>query len=66
MSKPATPSVDPRYNRDDEQRIPSEEGRAPRPATEPEGSEESTRSDKIATDPVTGAPNRSRDQAGSS
>jgi hypothetical protein len=42
----------PRYNRDEDQRP----GRPPRPATEPPGSEGSSRSSKTMTDPASGEP----------
>ena len=48
MSDPAS-----RYNRDEDQKP----GSPPRPATEPEGGEASTRTDKTMTDPATGEPN---------
>jgi hypothetical protein len=58
MGKPSSKPIDRRYNRDEEQKTPSREGKPPRPASEPEGSEGSTRNDKTATDPATGEPNR--------
>jgi hypothetical protein len=42
-----------RYNHDDDLR-PDVPGRPPRPATEPAGSEGSSRTGKTATDPATG------------
>ncbi|HEX8472253.1 MAG TPA: hypothetical protein VF633_14170 [Brevundimonas sp.] len=39
------------------QRNPSSDGEAPRPATEPPGSEGSSNSGKTATDPATGEEN---------
>ena len=48
-----TPDTDQRRNRDDDLKP----GSPPRPATEPAGSEGSSRSDKTMTDPATGAPN---------
>ncbi len=50
---------DPRHadaarNRDEDMKP----GRPPRPATEPAGSESSSRTPKTMTDPATGAPNR--------
>lgn len=39
-----------------EQERPDGEGRPPRPATEPKGSERSTQTRKTATDPATGVP----------
>lgn len=39
------------------QRRPAREGEAPRPATEPKGSEGSSNSGETATDPATGKPN---------
>ncbi len=62
MNKSPSSPVHQRYNRDDDLRTPSEEGRAPRPASEPEGAEASTHTDKTATDAVTGAPNRPADK----
>jgi hypothetical protein len=44
-------------NRDEDMRIPSKPGQPPRPATEPEGAEHSTKSPHTETDPVTGEPN---------
>lgn len=38
-------------------RVPSETGKPPRPATEPPGSEDSTRSPETKTDPGSGEPN---------
>lgn len=55
------PMTDPRpENRETEtedQRTPAREGQAPRPATEPKGSEGSSNSGDTATDPATGKPN---------
>ena len=48
-----TPDTDQRRNRDDDQKP----GSPPRPATEPAGSEGSSRSNKTLTDPATGEPN---------
>ena len=48
-----TPDTDQRRNRDDDQKP----GSPPRPATEPAGSEGSSRSTKTLTDPATGEPN---------
>ena len=46
------------YTADTEnQRQPPHDGEAPRPATEPKGSEGSSNSGETATDPATGAPN---------
>ena len=39
-------------------RPPATEGERPRPATEPPGSEESTRSDELPNDPGSGEPRR--------
>ena len=39
------------------QRKPPRDGDAPRPATEPKGSEGSSNSGETATDPATGKPN---------
>jgi hypothetical protein len=47
-----------RYNRDEDQKPPTAEGRPPRHATEPEGAEASSRSPETATDPQTGETNR--------
>jgi len=44
--------TEPRYNRDEDQKP----GSPPRPATEPKGSEGSSKSPKTATDPATGEP----------
>ena len=41
----------------EDQRKPAHEGEAPRPATEPRGSEGSSNSGETATDPATGKPN---------
>lgn len=41
----------------EDQRPPPREGRPPRPATEPRGSEGSSNSGETETDPATGAPN---------
>ncbi|WP_296170784.1 hypothetical protein [uncultured Brevundimonas sp.] len=41
----------------EDQRKPAHEGEAPRPATEPRGSEGSSNSGDTATDPATGKPN---------
>ena len=45
-------------NPDDNMKIPHHEGSAPRPATEPEGSEGSARNRSTLTDPATGQPNK--------
>ena len=47
-----------RYGRDDQLRPPPEPGKPPRPATEPKGSEGSTRNPETLTDPSTGQPDR--------
>jgi hypothetical protein len=47
-----TPDTDQRRNRDEDQKP----GTPPRPATEPAGSQGSSRTSKTATDPATGAP----------
>ena len=48
----------PGYTADNEnQRRPARDGEAPRPATEPSGSEGSSNSGETATDPATGVPN---------
>ncbi len=46
-----------RQNEYEQERVPAREGEAPRPATEPKGSEGSSNSGETATDPATGAPN---------
>ena len=47
-----TPHTDQRLNRDEDQKP----GSPPRPATEPDGSQGSSRTAKTMTDPATGAP----------
>ncbi len=44
------------YDSNEDMRIPPD-GKVPRPASEPAGSEGSTRGSKTATDPSTGEPN---------
>lgn len=52
------PNRPPGYTSDNENQRPSgHDGEAPRPATEPKGSEGSSNSGETATDPATGAPN---------
>jgi hypothetical protein len=51
---------DRRYNRDEDLKLPAAPGRPPRPATEPDGAEGSSRTSKTATDPATGEPNRAK------
>jgi hypothetical protein len=46
-----------RETENEDQRTPSRDGQAPRPATEPRGSEGSSNSGETATDPATGKPN---------
>ncbi|MBJ7448053.1 MAG: hypothetical protein JHC81_11010 [Brevundimonas sp.] len=46
-----------RESETEDQRKPTHEGEAPRPATEPRGSEGSSNSGDTATDPATGKPN---------
>ena len=46
---------------DENLRVPAEPGKPPRPATEPPGSEGSTRSPETLTDPGSGEPNPDRD-----
>ncbi|MDP1618920.1 hypothetical protein [Phenylobacterium sp.] len=46
-----------RESETEDQRPPAREGRPPRPATEPKGSEGSSNSGESATDPATGKPN---------
>jgi hypothetical protein len=50
--RPDNPSVE-----HENQHLPAREGEAPRPATEPKGSEGSSNSGETATDPATGKPN---------
>jgi hypothetical protein len=59
MTKARNADHDRRYNRDEELKAPAKAGRPPRPASEPKGAEASSRTAKTATDPMTGAPNRS-------
>jgi len=47
-----------RHSADEDLRLPSEPGKPPRPATEPPGSEWSTKSMETATDPATGEPTK--------
>jgi hypothetical protein len=47
------------YDSNEDMKTPRE-GRAPRPASEPRGSEGSATGAKTATDPFTGEPNRAR------
>ena len=47
----------PRESENDNQRPSGKEGEAPRPATEPKGSEGSSNSGETATDPATGEAN---------
>ena len=49
-----------RQTETENQRTPARPGEPPRPATEPPGAEDSSRSRKTLTDPATGAPNRGR------
>ncbi len=56
MSIPGRP--DNRETETEDQRTPAHDGEAPRPATEPRGSEDSSNSGETATDPATGEPNR--------
>lgn len=51
---------DNRQTETEDQRAPAREGAAPRPATEPRGSEGSSNSGETATDPATGTPNPGR------
>lgn len=53
-----TKAHDPAYNRDADQKVPSEPGRPQRSATEPRGSEGSARTSKTFTDPASGEPAR--------
>jgi hypothetical protein len=48
---------DNRATENENQRTPSKDGEAPRPATEPAGSEGSSNSGETATDPATGEEN---------
>ncbi len=45
-----------RYNRDDDMK-PHEDGKPPRPSTEPDHAKGSSSTSKTATDPATGEPN---------
>ena len=56
MAKPTSSNPDTRLNRDDELK-PDGEGRPPRHATEPTGSDTAGQA-KTATNPATGEPNR--------
>jgi hypothetical protein len=47
------------YDSNENMRVPRD-GKLPRPATEPPGSETSTVGPKTATDPSTGEPNKDR------
>jgi len=49
-----------RESANEDLRAPSEPGKPPRPATEPPGSEWSTKTPETATDPATGEPNKAR------
>lgn len=55
MTDPRRP--DNRETETEDQRTPDREGDAPRPATEPAGSEGSSNPGDTATDPSTGEPN---------
>ena len=55
MTAPERP--DNRSVEHENQHLPAHEGEAPRPATEPKGSEGSSNSGETATDPATGKPN---------
>jgi hypothetical protein len=57
-----TPDTDRRLNRDEDQKPAS----PPRPATEPAGSQGSSRTTKTMTDPATGQPNPHPPQPGQS
>lgn len=52
-----------RETENENQRTPDREGEPPRPATEPRGSEGSSRSAQTATDGATGEPNKMPDKA---
>ena len=57
MPTPTSPTQDRPSNREVENenlRAPAEDGKAPRPATEPQGGEDSTQSPKTRTDPGSG------------
>lgn len=56
MPNPAPRPPDAARNRDEDMKP----GRPPRPATEPPGAENTSRSNKTLTDPATGALNRDR------
>jgi hypothetical protein len=49
-----------RYSRDEDQKAQDQDGRPPRPATEPKQGEGSSNTGKTRTDPATGEPNRGR------
>ncbi len=51
------PTRDPGYSSDYEQEKPAGDGKPPRPAQEPAGSEGSSNSGETETDPATGEPN---------
>jgi hypothetical protein len=53
----ATPRPKDKATENENLRTPSKEGEAPRPATEPAGSEGSSNSGETATDPATGEEN---------
>ncbi len=55
MSESARPAT--RETETEDQRTPAHDGEAPRPATEPRGSEGSSNPGDTATDPATGTPN---------
>lgn len=52
-----------RESANEDLRVPAEPGMPPRPATEPPGSEWSTKTPETATDPATGEPNKARPSA---
>jgi len=58
MPKPGKPErLSGRERENENLRVPSKTGKPPRPATEPSGSEDSTRSPETKTDPGSGEPN---------
>ena len=63
MARPAQPAPEANVHSGDPRQDnmkPQGEGKPPRPATEPDGAQHSTRNPHTATDPATGEPNRER------
>jgi hypothetical protein len=54
MAKTPDEDLDRRHNHNEDLKIPSKEGRAPRPATEPDHAEGSSKSPGSTIDPATG------------